>query len=84
MTSLGRVAVSLIIFSAKGAHVSIATGSFSRAIAMVAAQTAAAPLISDFIASMPLAGLSARPPESNVIPLPTKAYFFLALAPLGV
>ena len=84
MTSLGRVAVSLIIFSANGAQASIATGNFNRAIAIVAAHTAAAPLISDFIASIPFAGLRARPPESNVIPLPTKAYFFFAFAPLGV
>ena len=56
----------------------MAIGTFKRAIAMVAAHTAAAPLISDFIASIPLAGLSARPPESKVIPLPTYANFFLA------
>ena len=83
MTSLGRVAVSLTMFSASGAHVSIDTGSFSSAIAIVAAHTAAAPLISDFIASMPRAGLSASPPVSKVIPLPINAYFFLAFAPLG-
>ena len=72
------------MFSAKGAHASIATGTLSRASAIVAAQTAAAPDISDFIASIPTAGFRARPPVSKVIPLPTKAYFFLALTPLGV
>jgi len=72
------------MFSARGAHVSIATGNFRSAIAIVAAQTAAAPDISDFIASMPRAGLRASPPVSNVIPLPTKAYFFFAFAPFGV
>src|SRR5690625_5893811 len=35
--------------------------------------TAAAPDISDFMASMPWAGLIERPPESNVMPLPTSA-----------
>ena len=84
MTSLGRVAVSLTIFSASGAHVSIATGNSRSAIAIVAAHTAAAPLISDFIASMPRAGFSASPPVSKVIPLPTNAYFFLGLPLLGV
>jgi hypothetical protein len=71
--SLGLVALSLIIFSAKGAKQSIATGSFISAIAIVAALTAAAHEISDFIASMPAAGFKARPPESKVIPLPTNA-----------
>ena len=52
-------------------------------MAIVAAHTAAAPLISDFIASMPRAGLRAKPPVSKVIPFPTKAYFFLAFAPFG-
>ena len=42
--------------------------------------TAAAPDISHFIASIPCAGFSARPPVSKVIPLPTKANRFLALA----
>ena len=49
----------------------MATGIFNNAIAIVAAQTAAAPDISDFIASIPAAGLSAKPPVSKVIPLPT-------------
>ena len=73
MMSLGRVALSLTIFSASGAHASIATGNFRAAIAKTALHTAAAPLISDFIASIPSAGLSARPPLSKVIPFPTKA-----------
>ena len=69
--SLGLTAVSLGMFSANGAHISIATGSLSCAMASTAAQTAAAPLMSDFIASMPAAGFSANPPVSKVIPLPT-------------
>ena len=40
---------------------------------MVAASTAAAPLMSHFIVSMDFGGLSERPPESNVMPLPTNA-----------
>ena len=35
--------------------------------------TAAAPLMSLFMASIPAAGLIEIPPESNVMPLPTKA-----------
>ena len=58
----------------------MAIGSFNCAIAKTAAITAAAPDISDFIASMPLAGFNARPPVSKVMPLPTKAYRFFALA----
>ena len=73
MTSLGLVALSLTMFSASGAHASIVTGSLREAIARIAPHTAAAPLMSDFIASIPAAGLSARPPVSKVIPLPTKA-----------
>ena len=84
MTSLGRVAVSLTIFSASGAQASIATGSLRSAIAIVAAHTAAAPLISDFIASIPSAGLRASPPVSKVIPLPTNAYFFEDFTFFGV
>ncbi len=55
-------------------------GNLSDAIAKVAATTAAAPLISDFISPMPSAGFSAYPPESKVIPLPTKAIRFFGLA----
>ena len=39
-------------------------------MACMAPSTAAAPPMSDFMASMDLAGLSDRPPESNVIPFP--------------
>ena len=73
ITSLGLVAVSLTIFSASGAQASIEIGNFNSAIANIAPMTAAAPLISDFIASIPCAGLSAKPPVSKVIPLPTNA-----------
>ena len=40
---------------------------------MTVAMTAAAPPMSDFIHSIAAAGLSDRPPESNVMPLPTSA-----------
>ena len=79
MMSLGLVAFSLTMFSANGAQASIATGNFNSAIAKIAPITAAAPLISLFIASMPFAGFSARPPVSKVMPLPTNAYRALAL-----
>ena len=79
MMSLGLVAFSLTIFSASGAQASIAIGNFSSAIAKIAPITAAAPLMSLFIASIPFAGLSANPPVSKVIPLPTNAYRALAL-----
>ncbi|CAB5076014.1 unannotated protein [freshwater metagenome] len=78
MMSLGRVALSLGIFSASGAHVSMAIGSFNAAIANVAAHTAAAPLISDFIASIPKPGFRFKPPVSNVMPFPTNANRFFA------
>ncbi len=42
-------------------------------MARTAPATAAAPAMSHFIVSMPFAGLMQRPPESNVMPLPTKA-----------
>ena len=54
------------------------TGSDSSAAATVAASTAAAPLMSHFIVSMDFGGLSERPPESNVIPLPTNATVLVA------
>ena len=61
------------MFSAIGAQAVTLTGSPSRAIAVTAAMTAAAPPMSDFIASIAAGGLSDRPPESNVMPLPTSA-----------
>ena len=39
-------------------------------MAWSAASTAAAPLMSDFIVSIDFDGLSERPPESKVMPLP--------------
>ncbi len=49
----------------------------------IAPMTAAAPDMSVFIVSMPSAVLSDRPPESKVMPFPTRATVPVAL-PLGV
>ncbi len=50
----------------------------------MAARTAAAPDMSVFMVAMPAAVLIDRPPESNVIPLPTKATVGVsAVAPGG-
>ena len=72
-TSDGRWAVPDGMFSAIGAHAVTLTSSPSRAIAVIAAMIAAAPPMSDFIHSIAAAGLSDRPPESKVMPLPTSA-----------
>ena len=80
-TSPGRVAEPETMFSAMGTNVDTFTGSLSAAIARVAWTTAAAPAMSHFMVFMPWAGLIDRPPESNVIPLPTRARW--VVAPLG-
>ena len=49
-------------------------------MANVAARTAAAPAMSDFIVCMPWAGLIEMPPVSNVMPLPTRARWRVAPA----
>ncbi len=66
------------MFSAIGAHPVTFTFKASRAIAVIAAITAAAPPMSDFIHSIDWAGLSEIPPESNVMPLPTRARCLVA------
>ena len=72
-TSPGLVAAGPGMFSAAGITATMPTGSFMRAAAAAAANTAAAPLMSLFIAPMFSAGLIDIPPLSNVIPLPTRA-----------
>ncbi len=47
-------------------------------MACSAPSTAAAPPMSDFIASMAFGGFSDSPPESNVMPLPAKTTVFVA------
>ncbi len=49
------------------------TGSLSVAMACIAPSIVAAPAMSHFMVSMPSEGLSDKPPESNVTPLPTIA-----------
>ena len=66
------------MFSAIGVQAVTFTGVLSRAMAVTAASTAAAPPMSDFIASMPGAGLIEMPPLSKVIPLPTSARWRVA------
>ena len=61
------------MFSAVGAYPTTLTTGFSAATACTVAITAAAPPMSDFIHSIAAAGLIDRPPESNVMPLPTSA-----------
>ena len=77
-TSPGRIDDPDSMFSAMGANVDTLTGSPSRAIANVAWMTVAAPAMSHFIVSIDCAGLIVRPPESNVMPLPTRARWTLA------
>ncbi len=72
-TSEGRIAVPDGMFSARHAYAVTRICGFVRAIATIAPSTAAAPLMSHFIVIMPSAGLMERPPESNVMPLPTSA-----------
>jgi hypothetical protein len=55
----------------------------SAAIASIAAPTAAAPAMSDFISHMPAVGLMLMPPVSNVMPLPTSATFRGESTPSG-
>ena len=72
-TSDGRCAVPDGMFSARQSQPVTATGRPSRAAASTVCSTAAAPAMSDFMASMPAAGLIEMPPESKVMPLPTSA-----------
>src|SRR6202012_3747907 len=73
MTSDGRCAAPPGMFSAAHRYPTTLTGSARSATAVTAASTAAPPLMSHFIVSMDFGGLSDRPPESNVMPLPTNA-----------
>ena len=70
-TSPGLVALPPGMFSVVGTHMVTSIFGFSRAIAPMAAITAAAPDMSPFMCSMPAAGLIEMPPVSNVIPFPT-------------
>ena len=72
-TSEGRWAVPDGMFSAIGAQAVTVMSRPSRAMAVIVAMIAAAPPMSDFIHSIAAGGLSERPPESKVMPLPTSA-----------
>ena len=73
MTSPGRCADPPGMFSAIVAYAVTCTGNSSAAIMRIAAMTAAAPDMSDFISCMFAGGFREMPPVSNVIPLPTNA-----------
>ena len=60
------------MFSAIATQPTTLIGSLSWAAARSVAMTAAAPPMSAFIHSIAVGGLSDRPPESNVMPLPTR------------
>ena len=62
-----------VMFSTSPIRPITLTGSLSRAMACIAPSTVAAPDMSHFIVSIESVGLSDRPPESNVTPLPTNA-----------
>ena len=55
---------------------------FSCAITFIVARIDAAPPMSSFIVSMPLASLIDRPPESNAMPLPVSAIGVARPAPV--
>ena len=77
-TSPGLIALGPGMFSVQTASATTRVFTPSAAQAAVALSTAAAPPMSVFIVSMPCAVLSDRPPESNVMPLPTKNSVFFA------
>ena len=61
------------MFSVTGASATTRTGSFRRLRGRKAqAKTVAAPIMSYFISPIEAAGLIEMPPESKVIPLPTR------------
>ena len=73
MTSLGREALPLGIFSARHRYAVMAAGEPRAAAASVAAAITAAPVMSYFMPTIALGALRESPPESKVIPLPTNA-----------
>ena len=82
-TSPGLIARPPGMFSVIGTTPRQRTGRLSRAMAAIAAITAAPPDMSSFILSMLSAGLIEMPPVSNVIPLPTRPSVTLDTAPAG-
>ena len=82
-TSPGRKDAPPTMFSASAAKPLTRIGSSSRAMVSTACTMAAAPAMSSFIVGMLAAGLMVRPPESNVMPLPTSARCVVASTDLG-
>ena len=72
-TSPGRIADPLGMFSAEGIAAITLIFGLSNAIARIVARIDAAPPMSDFIHSIPVASLIESPPESNAMPLPVSA-----------
>ncbi len=72
-TSPGLMADPPGMFSVNGVMAVILIREPRAAAASTAPSTAAAPPMSVFMVSMPVAVLSDRPPESKVMPLPTRA-----------
>ena len=75
------MAVPLGMFSVQGAMPITRTFTPAALQAPSVAMTAAAPLMSSFIVIMPSPLLSDRPPESNVMPLPTSTTVGALAAP---
>ena len=71
ITSLGRCALPLGMFSAMHAMPVTLIGSLRSATARTVAKTAAAPPMSAFMVCIDAFGLIEMPPVSNVMPLPT-------------
>ncbi len=72
-TSPGLAADPLGMFSDDGIAAITFSFGFNSAIAFMVAMIDAAPPMSHFMVSMPLASLMERPPESNAMPLPVSA-----------
>ena len=70
---LARIADPPVMFSVVGITASTLQRDLRRFSPDMTATTAAAPAMSVFMSSMPAIGFSARPPESNVTPFPTRA-----------
>ncbi len=81
-TSPGFVAEPLGMFSDDGIAAITLIFGFRSAITFIVARIDAAPPMSHFIVSMPLASLIDRPPESNAMPLPVSAMGVAVPAPL--
>ena len=82
ITSPGFCAEPLGMFSLHGIAAITLIFGFSRAIAFIVPRIDAAPPMSSFIVSMPLASLIDRPPESNAMPLPVRAIGVALPAPV--